>query len=53
MKRYDDHGNSYTRKHLIWAGLEFQKFNSLSSWKETWWHAGRHGAGEGAESSRS
>ena len=26
-------------------------FNPLSSWQEAYWHTGRHGAGEGAESS--
>jgi hypothetical protein len=38
---------------LIGAGLWFQRFSPLSAWQEAWWHAGRHGAGEGAESSTS
>ena len=42
-------GNSYNRKHLIGADLQFQRFSPLSSWWEVWQHAGRHGAG-GAES---
>jgi hypothetical protein len=33
------------------AGLQFQRFSPLSSRKETWQCPGRHGAGEGAESS--
>ena len=33
-------------KHLIGAGLQFQRFSPLSSWQEAWQHAGRHGAGE-------
>ena len=35
--------------HLIRAGLQFQRFSSLSSWWEAWQHAGRHDAEEGAE----
>jgi hypothetical protein len=31
----------------------FKSSSSLSSWWEAWQHAGRHGAGEGAESSTS
>jgi hypothetical protein len=34
-------------------GLQFQRFSTLSSWREVWQHAGRHAAGEGAESSTS
>jgi hypothetical protein len=33
--------------------LQFQKFSTLSSWKKAWQHAGRHGTGEGTESSTS
>ena len=33
--------------------LQFQRFSPLSPWWETWWRAGRHGAGEGAEISTS
>ena len=39
------------RKHLIGAGLQFQRFSPLSSQWEAWQCAGRLGAGEGAESS--
>ena len=52
-KRHHDHGNSYKGKHLIEAGLEFQRVSPLSSWQESWQHTGRHGAGEIAESSTS
>jgi len=52
VKRHD-HGNSHKRKHLIGAGLWFQRFNSLLSWQEAWQCAGTHGAGEGAERSTS
>ena len=40
-------GSSYKRKHLIGAGLEFQRFSPLLSWWEAWQYPGRHGAGEG------
>jgi hypothetical protein len=43
--------NSYKGKHLTGAALQFQRFSPLPSWWETWWHAGRHGIGEGSESS--
>jgi hypothetical protein len=33
--------------------LQFQRLNPLSSWGEAWQHTGRHGAGEGAEGSKS
>ena len=52
MKRHHDHGNSYKRKHLIGAVLQFQRFSPLSLWQEAWQYPGRHGAG-GAESSTS
>jgi hypothetical protein len=45
VKRYDQ-GNSSNVKHLIGAGLQFQKLSLLSSWWEAWLQAGRHGAGE-------
>jgi hypothetical protein len=51
MKRYHDHCNSSKGQHFIGAGLQFQRFSPLSSWQETWWYPGRHGAGKGAESS--
>ena len=35
------------------SGLNFQRFSLLSSQSKVWWRAGRHGAGEGAESSTS
>ena len=46
VKRHHDHGNSYKGNHLIGAGLQFQRL-------ETWWCAGRHGAGGEAESATS
>jgi hypothetical protein len=51
--RHHNHGNSYKGKHLTGVGLQFQRFSSLLSWWEAWQHAGRHGAGEKAESSTS
>ena len=36
-RRYRDQGNSYKRKHFTGAGLQFQRFNPLSSW-------GKHGS---------
>jgi hypothetical protein len=53
VKRHHDHDNSYKGKHLIGAGLQFQRFSPLSSWQEAWQDAGRHGAEEEAESSTS
>jgi hypothetical protein len=52
VKRHHEQGNSYKQQHLIGAGLQVQRFSPLSSWKEAWQHAGRHGA-EGAKSSTS
>jgi hypothetical protein len=49
VKRSHDQGNSYKGKHLTGAALQFQRFSQLS-WQEAQQHAGRHGAGEGAES---
>jgi hypothetical protein len=53
VKKHHDHRSSYKSKHLIGAGLQFQRFSSLSSWWEAWQSAGRHSAREGAESSTS
>ena len=53
MKRHHDHSKSYKEKHLVGAGLQIQRFSLLISWWEAWQHAGRHRAGEGAESSTS
>jgi hypothetical protein len=53
VKRHNDHSNIYKGEHLIGTGLQFQRFSSLLSWWEAWQHAGRHSAGEGAESSTS
>ena len=53
LQRHHDHGYSYKRKHLLRAGLQVQRFSQLSSLWEAWWHAGKHGAGEGAKSSTS
>ena len=49
VKRHHDRSNSYKGEHLIGAGLWGQ--SPLLSWQEAWQHAGRHGAGEVAESS--
>ena len=46
VKNHHDHSNSYKEKHLIGAGLQFQRFSPLSSWWEAWQRAGRHGAEE-------
>ena len=35
------------------VGLQFPRFSSLSLWQEAWQPAGRHSAGEGAQSSTS
>jgi hypothetical protein len=35
-ERHRDHRNSYKIRHLIGAGLQFQKFSSLASWQEGW-----------------
>ena len=43
MRRHHDQGNSYNVKHLIGAGLQFQRFSPLSSWWEAWRHAASHG----------
>ena len=49
VKRHHDHGSSYKRKHLIRAGLQFQKFSPLLSRWGAWRHAGRHGAADAVE----
>jgi hypothetical protein len=46
VKRHHEQGKSYKRKHLIGAGVEFQRFGPLSSWNQEWQRAGRHDAGE-------
>ena len=38
------------RKTFDWGWLQFQRCGPLSR-QEAWWHTGRHGAREGAESS--
>ena len=53
VKRQHDHGSSYKGKHLIGACLQVQGFSPLSSQWKTWWHTGRHDAGEGVENSTS
>jgi hypothetical protein len=50
VKRHHYHGNSYKGKHLIGAGLQFQRFSPLSC-QEAWWHTGRHNAGEVVDTS--
>jgi hypothetical protein len=32
-KRHHDQGNTYKRQHLIGAGLQVQRFSSLSRWE--------------------
>jgi len=34
-----------------WGWLTGSEVSPLSSWRESWWHRGRHGAGEGAKNS--
>jgi hypothetical protein len=34
VMKYYDQANSYKGKHLIGAGLQFQRFSLLSSWQE-------------------
>jgi hypothetical protein len=53
MKRHYDHSHSYKGKHLFGDWLTVQRFSPLSSWREAWWHAGRHGAEVVVESSTS
>jgi hypothetical protein len=53
LNKHPNQSNSYKGQHLIGAGLQVQRFSPLSSWQEAWQHPGRHGAGEGAESSTS
>ena len=53
VKRQHKHGTSYKANCLIGAGVQFQRFGLLQSWQEAWWHACRHGDGEGAKSSTS
>jgi hypothetical protein len=50
VKGHHYHGNSYKGKHFIGAGLQFHRLSPLSSWWVAWQHAGRYGAGEGADS---
>lgn len=51
VKRQHGHSNSYKKKAFDWGWLTVQRSRLLSSWREAWHHAGRHGAGERAESS--
>jgi len=44
VKRHHEQGNFYKGKQLIGLGLQFQRFSPLL-WQETWWHRGRHLAG--------
>jgi hypothetical protein len=53
VKRPDGQSNSYKERHLIGAGLLFERFSPLSSWWEAWQRVGKHDAREGAESSTS
>lgn len=46
-----DHGSSHKGKCLAGAGVQFQRFNLFPLWRQAWGHAGRRGAGEGAEGS--
>jgi hypothetical protein len=51
VKRRHDQEDSYKGKHLIGAGLHFQRLSPFLSWQEAWQHAGRHSARKRAESS--
>jgi hypothetical protein len=53
VKTLLNHGTPSKRKHLIGAGLQFQRFSLLPSWQEAWWHAGCGDAGYVAGSSTS
>lgn len=46
VNRYQEHGHSIQRKHLIGAYLLSLRFRTLSSWQVAWWHADRHGSWE-------
>lgn len=46
VKKHHSHANSYKRKHLMEAGLKFQRFSPLLSQQGARSHAGRHDAGE-------
>jgi hypothetical protein len=50
MKRHLHQGNSFKGKHLIRAGLQFQRSSPLSSWQEAWQCPDRHDAGGEGES---
>jgi hypothetical protein len=52
VKRHHDQCNSFKGQYVIGAGIEFQGFNPLSLWQETWQHPGRNDNG-GTESSTS
>ena len=54
VKRHHDHSNSYKGQHFTGAGLQFRGSVPIVMVGSTaQWHAERHGAGEGAESSTS
>jgi hypothetical protein len=53
VKTHHYHSSSYTEKHPSGAGLQFQGLSPSPLWQEAWWHTGRHGVGEVAESSTS
>ena len=50
INRHHNHGNSYKGNYLV--GVAYLKFRGLVHYHHggTWWHAGRHGAGDVAES---
>ena len=50
VERHHNQRNFYKGQHLIGAGLQFQTFNPLSSWREAWRYTGRHDTREGAKS---
>jgi hypothetical protein len=39
VQRHHDQSNSYKRKDLIGAGLQYQRFSGLASWQGAWWQA--------------
>jgi hypothetical protein len=50
VTRHHGQSKSYRRKKLIGAGLQFQRFNPLSSWQEAWQQVGEEGSGKIVES---
>ena len=45
VKRHHDQGNFYKGQYLVGAGLQFQRFNPLLSWRVARLNQGRLAAG--------